>query len=193
MNDPKSRPRLAKKAFYCESLHIFLFLSAILPYSLYNQQFLATVRFFVHLLFPFYSCTMCPDSSGKLIRLMHICQPASFSLATALKVLNTKIYLHKISLFLLLRLQCNLQQQFKFFIPKKGIVLVWKTRATEELLWKTYWISAHTDGWVKQYTKKIQWCLTNPNSRPLKPVTQQQTQNVVVVISWEVDCIFLNS
>lgn len=69
---------------------------------------------------------------------MHFCQPASFSLATALKVLNAEIDLHQISLFLLLRLQCNLQQQFKFFISKKGIVLVWKTRATEELLWKTY-------------------------------------------------------
>lgn len=145
---------LPKRPFTVKAYIFFYFYQQFYHIFFYNQQFLATVRFFVHLLFPFYSCTMCPDSSGKLIRLMHICQPASFSLATALKVLNTKIYLHKISLFLLLRLQCNLQQHFKFFIPKKGIVLVWKTRATEELLWKTYWISAHTYGWVKQHTKK---------------------------------------
>lgn len=159
-------------------------------YITYN--FYLQLGFFVQVLFPFCSCTMCPDSSGKLIRLMHICQPASFSLATALKVLNAEIDLHQISLFLLLRLQCNLQQQFKFFTSKKGIVLAWKTRATEELLWKTSESLPTQMAESNSTLKKIQWCLTNPNSRPLKFVTQQQTQNVVV-ISWEVDCIFLNS
>lgn len=195
VNAAKSRPRLARKAFYSEILHFTFcyYCQQFNPYLLYDQQFLFTVGLFVHLLVPFGSCIMYPDSSGKLIRLVHICQPASFSLATALKVLNTKIYLHKISLLILPRLQCNLQQQFQFCISKRGILLGWKTRDTGKSLWKTYWITAHTDGWVKQNTKKIQCSLTNLNSRPLKSVTQQQMQNVVVVTSKEVDYIFLNS
>lgn len=120
-NGPKSRPRLARMAFYSEILHFVTSVSNFTHiFSPIDQQFLFTIGLFVNLLVPFCSCIMYPDSSGKLIRLVHICQPASFSLATAVKVLNTKIYLHKLSLFLLLRLQCNLQQQFKFFYFQKG-------------------------------------------------------------------------
>lgn len=181
VNGPKRRPRLARKAFYSEILHFVTTVSNLTHIFYMPNNFYGGL--FFHLLVPFCSCITYRDSSGKLIRLVHICQPASFSLATALEVWNTKIYLHKISLFLLLRLQCNPQQQFKFFISKRGMVLGRKTRDTGELLWKTYWITAHTGGWVKQYTQKIQCSLTNPNSWTLKSVTQQQTQNVVVVIS----------
>lgn len=139
---------LPERPFTLKS-YILLLLSAIWPVSfiwptisIYSWAFCSS---------PCSILFMCPDSSGKLIRPVHICQPASFFLATALKCLNTKIYLHKISLFLLLRLQCNLQEQFKVFISKKGVVVGWKTG---ELLWKTYWITAHTDGQVKQHTKK---------------------------------------
>lgn len=67
--------------YYCQQVDLYLS---------DDQKFLFTVGFFVHLLVSFCSCIMYPDSSGKLIRLAHICQPASFSVATVLKALNTK-------------------------------------------------------------------------------------------------------